>query len=482
MNKQQTINTATTDITPSNHHSRRTVFIPVVAKSTATVADSQANAELVQIYAQSCQAIECDAESEQKARDKDWPVIAVPLRQTGSALFQAACAAISAVRSLSLKKPRFALYQFFKPHSWLDTLRLYAAGHRGPSEGGSAQLGLALVLLMAATRTRTHNIIASGALSSESRRLYDAKVCAVGKMREKLQLVLQRAKAGQLASANDSGSTGILFFTPVHYEDAGNPAKVADLPEVSELRQHGVYVEPVAWLSEAAAKLQAHTTCYHIWDRIYQSLLAVILLLGMLTTTWFYWLYSELPMSFIAADRDGRINEPFLSCFDPQGNFEPVKLRRSGVATTIPIGTTLGWRLSVGTAHSFDNKLISLGIYDGYYLALIMLSEHSPAKIIIPNQQNSNTPLRLKPGDSMQWGWKLNQQTEANRLVILSQRQRPFDAEQLRNALIKRFPGAQGSSAAALDITAASNYLSALGNGSLSFQFLTVNTASDCRQ
>lgn len=464
--------------TPS---SRYTVFIPIVAKSTPAASQAKDDTELLKIFAQSVHGFEDKAELEKKALEKDWPIIAVALRQTGSALFQAACAAISAVRTLSIKKPKFAFYQFLRPQVWLDSLRLYAAGHRGPSEGGSAQLGLALVLLMAATRARSHNIIATGKLSTQCNRVYDAKVCAVGQTQEKLQLVLQQAKTGQLPQARQDESA-LIFFTPKKCDVNGTMVDIADLPEVQELSFYRIRIEPIEWLSEATKILAVHTTRYHLYDRLLQMLLLSIATILIAATTWISWVRTELPMNFLPATVSSSPAEPFESCFAQHNEYSPITLQKDGITPSISSQSTLGWKLSINQRSVLDRKLVTLFNYEGYHMAMIMLSEFSPAKVIIPTHEHSNMPLRLKPGDTMAWGWKLNSQIEANRLIILSQRHRPFNADQLRSEIITRFPQAAGTSNqyTGLDITAAGNYLISNYTGSLSFQFLTTDKKSAC--
>lgn len=467
------------------HDDRRSVYIPVVPRSAGNSSErsqSESSTELVKIYAQTIVSSKRQEQSENKALDKDWPLVAAPLRQTGSALFQAGCAAISAVRTLSIQRPKFAVHQYFRPQAWLESLRLYAAGHRGPSEGGSAQLGLAIVLLMAATHSKTRNIIATGVLSTRSSREYDSRVCPVGNLPQKLKLVLEHAKSKSLALPDAGKNQPLIFFTPKTYEVDDIIYQVVDLPDVKYLQDAGIKVEPIEWLSEAAELLDAKSTRYHVVDHIYHSVFAFVTTAVFVVLAGLSWLAADIPMVFVSSDSNNRSAEPFVSCFTGYGSYVALALQKTGLTPSLPATATLGWKIRSGDNDSLNAKISNLFGYSGYYIAMVMLAQHSSAKIVIPKNQSSNKAQRFKPGEIMEWGWKLNSQVESNRLVILSQRYSPFDANTLRNDLISKFPMASGSKkdTRGLDITAASNFLVSQSTGFLTFQFLTTNNKVMC--
>ena len=128
-------------------------------------------------------------EVDAKARDKDWDRVAAPLRKVG--LYQAGCAAASAVRKLGIRQPLTALYQRISRLAWIEGQRLQPAGAQRPSEGRSAELGLALVLLMCASGSRQRQIIATGALGGQPQGMVedDVEVLPVGSLPAKLRLV-----------------------------------------------------------------------------------------------------------------------------------------------------------------------------------------------------------------------------------------------------------------------------------------------------
>ena len=138
------------------HKSRRTVHLPIVQPGAIDAGAKRQEDRLIEIYTQhqglsplsSPEAAEAAA-IDSKALDKDWDQVAAPLRKVG--LYQAGCAAASAVRKLGIEPPIGALYQQVARLAWIEAQRLQSASPSGPSEGRSAELGLALVLLMGAS-------------------------------------------------------------------------------------------------------------------------------------------------------------------------------------------------------------------------------------------------------------------------------------------------------------------------------------------
>jgi hypothetical protein len=150
--------------------SRRTVHIPIVQPGGS--AGGRAEDRLIEVYTQHyafdplTKAEEASQRAvDAKARDKDWDRVAAPLRKVG--LYQAGCAAASAVRKLGIRQPLTALFQRISRLAWIEGQRLQSAGAKGPSEGRSAELGLALALLMCASGSRDRQIIATGALGGQ---------------------------------------------------------------------------------------------------------------------------------------------------------------------------------------------------------------------------------------------------------------------------------------------------------------------------
>lgn len=464
--------------------SRRTVHIPIVQPG-GPGARSPAEDRLIEVYTQ------LDAfdpltryeeeelrRSDEQARDKDWDRVAAPLRKVG--LYQAGCAAASAVRKLGVRRPLTALYQQISRLAWIDGQRLHPASAQGPTEGRSAELGLAVVLLMCACASRDRQIIATGALGGQPRGVVedDVEVLPVASLPEKLRLVLTLARHAALPGLERGKD--LLFFTPRRFQQDGGWAEVDALPEVAELKSLGVRVVPVSRLSEAAAEIRANCARHLLADHLVAAVLAGLLIVTGIGMGWSAVRETHVPMSFLPAGGAALAPEPFHACFTADGGYYPMPLERDGVGYTIPGGETLGWRVQVGTPAEERAGLGAWFAPDGYYVAQIMVSERSRAKVIVPRLGGSEA-VKVPPGGTWEWAWKLNDRAETNGLVLLARPDAPFDPEALRTALLERFPGADGTAGdPGLDVSAAANWMAAQAPGAATFILQTVEASESC--
>ena len=470
--------------------SRRTVHIPIVQPGGSPSGRSGHEDKLVEVYTQlpgldtmtSQEAKRLQA-TDSKALDKDWDQVAAPLRKVG--LYQAGCTAASAVRKLGIAPPMSALYQRISRLAWIDGQRLLPATAKGPSEGQSAELALALVLLMGASGSPARQVIATGALGGQPPGVAedDVEVLPVGSLVEKLRLVLTLAGHGSLPRFTRDEE--LLFFTPRHFEEAGELRDVASLAEVDQLRKMGVRVVPVDRLSKAASTLNARRSKHLVADRLAQAAVALVVLLAGAAGAWSMLPAPSVPIAFIPGDGLALDSEPYQACFTNDGGFYPVPLREAGVTRQLPSGSTLAWRVQIGGAEDPEEGLA--GWIDRwrraerYHVVQIMLSEHSRTKIIVP-QSAGGQDIVIEPGGIWEWGWQLSDKAENNALVLLASAGRPFDADQLRASLLKNFPEAAGSDSngSGLDLSAAAQFLATQAPGSVRFAFKTVETAEQC--
>ena len=465
---------------------RRTVHIPIVTPGGAGPGEFAGEDRLIEVYTQhetfdllSRFEEEEARRTDLKARDKDWDRVAAPLRKVG--LYQAGCAAASAVRKLGVQRPLSALYQQVSRLAWIDRQRLHAATPQGPTEGRSAELGLALVLLMCAAGSRERQIIATGALGGQPRGVLedDVEVQPVGSLPEKLRLVLELAR--QKALPGLAFGRELLFFTPRRFQDAAGLHEVAELPEVDELAAAGVRVRPIERLGEAAGVLKARRARHLVADRVAAVLLLCLVVAGAVAVVRETVQQTHVPMTFVASGGAALDPEPFEACFTADGGYYPIPLARQGLGHLIPTGATLGWRVQVGTPQAEQGALAAWLAPEDYYIAQVIVSEHSPAKVMVPQPAGAGA-LRLSPGEVWEWGWKLNQRAESNGLVLLARPDAPFDPDRLRQELIERFPEAAGGAGdGALDVTAALNFMAAQAPGAVRFIVQTVEDASRCQ-
>jgi hypothetical protein len=465
--------------------SRRTVHIPIVQPGGRSLAGDSGEDRLIEVYTQhyafdplTKQEEAASREVDAKARDKDWDRVAAPLRKVG--LYQAGCAAASAVRKLGIRQPLTAMYQRVSRLAWIEGQRLQPAGARGPSEGRSAELGLALVLLMCASGSRQRQIIATGALGGQPRGVVedDVEVLPVGSLPEKLRLVGTLAQHGSLPGVGAGGE--MLFFTPRRFEQDGLWSDVESLPEVAALKDHGVRVVPVERLSEAAAELRALRARHLFHDHLAQAVIALLLLVALSGYGWTMVRERPIPMTFVAGGGAALDPEPYQACFTNDGGFYPIPLEREGLARSIPAGETLGWRVRIGEPADGAAGLASWLAPESYYVAQVMVSERSRAKIIVPQLAGSGI-VTVPPGGIWEWGWQLNEEPESNALVLLAQAHEPFDPDVLRAALVEEFPPAAGGhDGAGLDVTAASNFIASKAPGAATFIIQTVERSVRC--
>jgi hypothetical protein len=187
-----------------------------------------------------------------------------------------------------------------------------------------------------------------------------------------------------------------------------------------------------------------------------------------------------IPMAFLPGGGAALGAEPYQACFTRDGGFYPVPLEREGLTRSIPIGETLGWRVRIGEPPDDGSRLASWFAPEHYYVAQVIVSERSRAKIIVPQLAGSDV-VTVPPGGIWEWGWQLNDETENNGLVLLAQAQEPFDPDVLRAALVEEFPSAAGSGeGGGLDVTAATNFIASKAPGAATFIIQTVERSARC--
>ncbi len=484
---------------------RSTVFIPVVTPKdnfqNNEEADNTIRGHFIEVYAESYRfggdisdlpAEEATIRKEQsnydvKAIDKYWDRVSAPLRKNSPALYQSGCVAANALRKIHFKRRFFAIFQYLKPKAIIESKRLHAVTAWGPTEGSSAELGLGLALSASICGKSDHVIIATGALSASKHssvtssvfRADDVKVQPVGSLVKKLTLLLFEVKEGvfQELILNQE----LLFITPRFYIEAGREQEVRQLPEVKALNQLGVKVVPVDWLSEALSTIKANTTHYLLIDRVIQVLLGLIIILAITIGSWLIWRNAEIPMTFISENPESIEAEPFELCVRDQKHYA-LAISKMMMSPTMPVTGIIAWRTVIGEDNSVDSKLTEFAGFEGYYIAIVIVSEFSPTTFDYAKLGNTAKPLRVAPGQSFE-GWvKLNEKAETNALILLAQRTSPFDANQLREQFLKRFPSDSQSSAKnwRQNVDAAIDFIKTLAPGSLVYPFVTVKEKTKC--
>jgi hypothetical protein len=404
------------------------VLIPIVELENNLTAS---NSFLLTIYS----STEFDPKKDAKAIQIGVDPIAIELMSCG--LARAGINALGAVRKLGIYKPWFAFYQWLKPQINLHKQRLYCVGAQGAANSSSAELGLALALLMGAANNTENCVIATGSLvptvgnDAHYDRIKDAKIYPVGSLVEKLNLIKNVAEKKQLAK-------NIRYcFIPETTLPHNQPVKDNPIIQklIAELGKLGIDVIPISWLSEAANVLGAYKLRTLWQDWVLRIIIAITLFSVISWGMYLWWRDRPIEMLFLPMYNGLSYVGPSVLCpiISPQPIdyktdqvvydkvFTPVNINGNLV---VPTRSILAWKLYF-PVDRIDDFLRALGVFDGYYVIQIMLSEDSPAQVVIPLNDNQKN-LTIMPGDIWVSGFQLNEVEEKNWLLLAAQRNLRF--------------------------------------------------------
>jgi hypothetical protein len=407
--------------------------------------------------------------------DKRLAPVAAPL--LASRLFESGCAAAMAVRKLGPAPPKLGLWQRLRPHAWLETRRLHAAGAI-PDAGDSAELGLALALLLPTSR-RAAPILATGSLTGDASELRenDAAVFPVGAIEDKLADILRRVRDGTFLFAKRRGT--LPFFTP-RIDELGR--SVSQLPVVAELNDAGIEVVPIGWLSEAAKRLGCARTPLLPADRLAQAM-AVLLVLGP-TAGGVAWLWRDYPIAvaFVRGGGEAIDPEPYLACITPDGRHSvPRRIPRRDRIPRLRTGQQIAWAVRVGDAQLWDARLLDAFRSEGYHVLFALISENG--RLVLADRapaggdRPGSLPYRVRPGGVFEQWFQIPRELGAGEhaLAILAQRSRGFDTDALGRAL----RAGAGAPDGADFVNRAVNFLQSQASGFLLYQFSRSDDVTD---
>lgn len=445
--------------------SRSTVYIPLAELT-------HKNDQLLEVYAQDQGGI---TDSDKKAFEKQLNLVAAPLKD--AYLYEPGVTAVSAVRKLKYKTPRWALYQRLnKNYPWISQQRLNYSGKSLESEGDSAQLGLAIALLLNASDSPIQHAIATGSLNNEKPLDYDVAVGAVGSVPQKLDLIIQKRQANDLQD-----NKPLYCFTPVHYKDqqTGELKPVAELPQVNTLAALNITVKPIKSLGEAQAILNAHKTRCLVQDKLLGGLTGLGLAALLIGLGYWSWLAQPIPLHMLPGKR---LAQPFLVCTSSDNqSVQYHDLDNDGGIPVFPVlaeanpdyNVSLGFKLKAGKT-LFSNQ---------YHVALLHLGQRTGLKVVTKTIKGGEA-ITIPADGMLAWNWIMEEggkaQEQDNALLIKVQRQ-AFNAAELDKKFNERFPNlATHKKAQALDIVQASNWLSQTGGSQYTFFYKSVKRGSPC--
>jgi len=328
----------------------------------------------------------------------------------------------------------------------------------GADNSASAELGLALALLMYRAQTQVRAILATGALElSQGNR--SVPVLPIHHLGQKFRTVLRHF--GQPGSANAPR----IFLAPEKDPDG---AAIADRyrQEIAALKEAGVEVLGVSSLGDAARLVGAHGVAMTRLERIFKR--------GLVATV-----AGLTGAAIIHAWYDYPIALSFASVANPDGSISVTPARRGATGagmgilppchvsgTEIPafaIGDQVAVRLKTGQSHELASVL------GGYEHALVSISSTSGVKVMLPSLQGP-----IVPGSETGYVVSVRAPEEETALIWLAKRGAPFDPVALESNIHHVIDPLNPAER----ITAARNFLSRAAPGSLFFTFRSIARGS----
>lgn len=393
--------------------SRATAYIPLAELTHQT-------GQILEIYAET-QTFGHSALDE-KSLDRDWHFVAAELRKIG--LYDDGLRVATAIRKMSATPPLWALYQRFKKqHSWLDNQRLHPGNNETEAvqnrEGGSAQLGMALTLLLNGCDSAIRNVIATGELSSKIRTDDDVAIDPVSSVPEKLDLIIAKRQAG-----NFFPNQPLYCFTPTHYKKEKERLPVVDLSQIATLKALNIEVKPIAWLSEAAAILNARHTKPLPQDRWLGGAIIGLAALALAAGLYSAWWHQPIPVRFTPYRQ---YSHAFLDCTHSATNEHTFHaLNYDGPTLLLPVFDTDNPHYNIGLGFSVTPQATLFS--DQYYVALIHLEERIQPKVIVETKPVAADQPILKSWEMLE---RKKESKAQDNLLVLGFQRTPIDSKAL---------------------------------------------------
>jgi hypothetical protein len=362
-------------------------------------------------------------------------------------LYQAGQHAIAAVRLFALPGAR-----------WLprapEALHVVNPGDvvgLAAENANSAELGLALALLMFGAQTQQAAVIASGALDLRVGR--DVKVLPVHHLARKLRLVLNHFSQPGTAPAPR------YFIVPAHDPDG---IAVADRyrQEIDALGILGIEVHVVSSLGDAVRLLDAKHRAMTRMERGVRGLLAATAVLLLTALVVRSWLIAPIALTFTpVANADGSIVATPARAAIGASSVQLLPPCRAGDLPAFPIGEHMAVHLRSGSTHGLGSWLGG-----GFRHALVSISG-SGLKVLPPPASAA-----VAPGSDAGYLIEIREPQEETLLVWLAKRGSPFDTSELEERLRGKLQTLRPSER----ISAARNLLQAAAPGVILYSFRSV--------
>ncbi len=364
-------------------------------------------------------------------------------------LYKAGQTAQGSLSRLALKPSVLSLAQRLRPsvrNSFLTITNAPEVGRLEPGNSRSAELGLALALLMHAGQGPDTRVIATGCLLPETistdGKSPDVAVGPVGGIKGKIAALMRSLETAECRPLPER----IKFFLPDRTLDGGSnlSAHAKDLEDLaSAYREKGfvLEVEVVKSLREAAEKLGISTLAMSPRDRFYTSVAGLLLVAFLSAGLFWYWLVRPIQLRFTTiAIADGTdVLSPVRARYDvKQAQF---RLEKSCIGEQgLPVyreGDSLVFRAHAATASAIGEGLIQS------HFVLVTVSEESGIKVFPPETMaGARTPTRTKKaatdrGEEFDVALPISGPKEKNKLIVIARRLQAFDPDKLRQKLDK---------------------------------------------
>lgn len=405
---------------------RKTVFIPVVT------ADGKRH-RVLEIYSEPWASDTPDADKAKKqsqlladAQRMQLPPVVVRLSQIG--LGQAAQAGLGAAKKHGLGRPRCALYQWLRPQAWVKSQMLDYGVVKSSVQGESAELGIALALLLGGSHTATQQIMATGSLRENPQNAQleprDTEVGPVTNLRTKL--------ASLLDHPIHNGNQPVRCFIP-KLLDPGNPVPSDQDSEIQrltkKLEQRNILVTPVETLQQATNLLAIGKAQSLTADRWICSVAIILIpVLGWAIASQILAVWRTHPVELILTE-----DSPFIACIvNDQGDYRRLSLNKENGIYRVPSDNHLGWKLRL--KHSaFDQWMSRIGFNTHYHLAMASVGTATPVKMKVPDAPSTSGQRAHDGLWKQSWHLELPEQVEQEdvEIYLAARRGKPYTGKEL---------------------------------------------------
>ncbi len=400
-------------------------------------------------------------------------------------LYEAGAIALGAVKRLQLSAKRMALFHRLKKKPVSGTLSVT----NGPDIVGlhcdhnkSAELGLALGLLMYAGQSRDHVVIATGCLARAADPASvlsdDVDVLPVEGLSTKIETI--RRSLDQYKG--DARTSRFFFFLPDKTSTGEKVSEefAADLERLKrDFNDRGLKLRicPVSTLREATEKLGIKALEVTTADKLFAGGVIAAISLASLSIAAWLWLSAPIELSFaqVTLASGDSVSSPTRAQYN-------VKAKRYTLVETcigdrnLPAYKAGEWMI-VRTRISAAGWFTS--VFGGYHFALVSVSEKSGIKVFPPNTFHkglTNRSDETSVSGELSVALPVTGPAESNKIIILARRLSPFNVEALQQGLTKEIADVPP----ARYVNRTVSYLSQQAPGYLDYSFLSVVKEPEC--